>query len=395
MQLFIYNLFLRVVNLVFFWKQRKKTIIFESLPDYSGSPKMICLEMEKRGYRSKYIFVWAVDKSQTFGFRDYECVPFWGNLNFFERMKKNLIVWNAVLIVDSNRAVAKTNKKNIRLFTNHGGTLKNCAKIMRACGRMDYCLSLSSGIADVDYKLFKGFWVDRRSQILELGYPANDELFESVDLDCFWKKMIPNGSVTQYEKIIGWFPTFRQRAESAGDDSELIFPYGIPVVYNKNDLDVLNELLKRLKVLLVIQIHHAQKKIYDIVNTSNILVVDQKIKDQCGINNANLMHSFDALITDYSAAYHEFIMLNRPIAVSIDDYDDYNKNVGFSIDFFEYIKGFYVRNLNDLKKFVKEVSEGKDSFREKRTEALFKIHKYIDADSTQRVCDFICNEVRL
>lgn len=394
MALAIYNLFLRFISFVLpLLGKNRKYIVFESFPDYSGSPKMICLELEKRGFRSKYRFVWAIDKSQKCLFKDYECIPFWGDLNFFERLKKNLIAWNALLIVDSNRAVLKHNSNSFRIYTRHGGTLKNCTNILRECGRMDYCLSLSDEIADLDYQLFKNYWINDRSQVLSLGYPANDEIFSDCDMTIFWKKTL--NRCASFEKKIGWFPTFRQRRIDCGDDMEFVFPYGIPLVNDETELNELNELLAKEEVLLVIQIHHAQKRLFNVTDMSNIVVVNQSLKDECSVTNANLMHDFDALITDYSAAYHEFVLLDRPLAISIDDYDEYSKRVGFSFDFFDYIRGFYLKDMNDLKQFISEVAENIDSTRDQRHVSLEKIHKYKDANSTQRVVDFLCEKVKL
>lgn len=395
MMLKIYNLFLRIVNLLIYRKCRKKTIVFESLPDYSGSPKMICLELEKRGFRSKCRFVWAVNKGQMCSFRDYECIPFWGNLNFFERLKKNLIVWNAVLVVDSNRRVGKSNEKTFRFFARHGGNLKRCTKFIHMHGKIDALPSLSDEMLEIDYGEYKDACISDKNQIQVLGFPANDELFYDINLTPFWCRQVPDFSIAHFKKIIGWFPTFRQRCVDEGDDSSVLFPFGIPIVKTESALWELNELLKQKKVLLVIQIHHAQKRFFDIVNLSNIVVVDQKIKDEMGVTNANLMHCFDALITDYSAAYHEYLMLDRPLAVSVDDYEDYLKHVGFCFDFFDYIKGFYMKNFSDLKSFISEVAEGIDSTREERMKSLLKIHKYVDANSTQRVVDYICGRVSL
>ena len=164
----------------------KHYVIFESIPDYSGSPKMICLEMEKRGLRHKYAFVWGVDKKQKTSFRDYDCIPFFGKLSFFERIKKNIIEWNAVLIIGNNRCVLKTNERTIRVYTEHGGPLKQCAYFMRQMGPVDYVLSLSDNLSKIDYELFAPDVIKDVGQILIMGHPGNDELFMDAQTSGFW-----------------------------------------------------------------------------------------------------------------------------------------------------------------------------------------------------------------
>lgn len=393
MALIIYNLFLRIIS--FFLSilgKNERCVVFESFPDYSGSPKMICLELEKRGFRSKHRFVWAIDKSQKYVYRDYDCVPFWGKLNFFERLKKNLIAWNAILIVDSNRPVMKQNKKTFRLYTRHGGTLKKCPRYTKSLGKMDFMLSMSPNLADIELNEYS---VSCRQQIVELGCPSNDEIFENKDLHFFWEKMLPGRDMSAYKKIIGWYPTFRQRRYNCGDDVPVNFSFGVPIVKNEDDMLILDSFLCEQNILLAIKIHHAQKTNYEIKSLSNVVFVEQELEDMLGVTNANLLQNFDALITDYSSIYHEYILLDRPVAISIDDFEEYSKNVGFCFDFFEYIKGFYLKNLDDLKQFIFEVSKDVDSRKMERHSAVLKLHKYVDNCSTQRVVDFLCEKVKL
>ena len=107
------------------------------------------------------------------------------------------------------------------------------------------------------------------------------------------------------------------------------------------------------------------------------------------------MNSFDAMITDYSAAYYEYILLNRPIAISIDDLEEYSQKIGFSIDFFDIIRGQYLKSFNDLISFIQSLSKGDDLFIEDRARSLKKIHKWTDNQSTKRVVDFIEKNVNL
>ena len=98
---------------------------------------------------------------------------------------------------------------------------------------------------------------------------------------------------------------------------------------------------------------------------------------------------------DYSAAYNEFILLDRPIAITLDDYNEYAKYVGFYVNFPEYAKGFNVYNFNDLKRFISEIAQGIDSKKQERQISLHKIHKYTDNQSTKRVVDFLIENVKL
>ena len=114
-----------------------------------------------------------------------------------------------------------------------------------------------------------------------------------------------------------------------------------------------------------------------------------------GVSTANLMQSFDALITDYSAAYHEYVLLDRPIALTVDDFEEYSSTTGFLLDYFEWIKGVYLKKLPDLFKFIEDVSSNVDSAKESRCQAMHRIHKYVDNQSTKRVVDFLVEKVKI
>jgi CDP-glycerol glycerophosphotransferase (TagB/SpsB family) len=109
----------------------------------------------------------------------------------------------------------------------------------------------------------------------------------------------------------------------------------------------------------------------------------------------DLIKSFDALITDYSSIYHEYLLLNRPIALTIDDYEEYSAGTGFSIDYFEWIKGVYLTDVSNLMRFVDEVSENIDSAKNERNLALHRIHAFVDNQSTKRVVDFLAEKIPL
>ena len=141
--------------------------------------------------------------------------------------------------------------------------------------------------------------------------------------------------------------------------------------------------------------HHAQAANFSKRTFSNIVLMDQNLKYEMNVSTANLMHSFDALISDYSAAYHEFVMLDRPVALAIDDFEEYSSRTGFVFDYFEWIKGVFLKTVPDLLHFVEDVANGVDSAKTEREMAARHIHKYIDNQSTKRVVDFLVEKAKL
>ena len=375
---------------------KRDVILFESYPELDGSPWMVYLELKKRGFAKKYRLVWAVDASFSAP-KDVDCVPFFGKISLKQKIVRKIYALRAKLILDSNRPLYKKNPYTVRMFMRHGGPLKKCTDYIHSIGKTDYIPTLSQDIQKIDFADFKGACVKKQENLVPLGLPANDRIFENVDLfeKGFYPSLCTSYTGNRFKKVIGWLPTYRQHRSGTRVNSEIVFPFGVPLIRTKEDLFRLNTVLGEKDTLLAIQMHHAQMLNFAKEKFSNIVLIDQNLKYQMGVSTANLMHSFDALITDYSAAYHEYVMLNRPIALSIDDYEQYASKTGFVFDFFDWIKGVYLKDVADLINFVDDVANGVDSAKKEREKAMYRIHKHVDNRSTQRVVDFLVENAKL
>lgn len=369
---------------------KKNVIILESSPDMDGSPLMVEKEIKRRFPENKYLFIWAVDKKFKNN-SDEHTLPFWGGLNLVDKVKKYFYLAKTKLIVDSNRAVEKLDPKTLRLYTTHGGTLKKCDKYMHSIGPVDYALSLSDTLADVDFEIMKGYSVSKREQVVPLGFPLHDILFEDFDLYRCGLLKEP-----RYAKIVGWLPTFRQhknKDQSISLESEKEF--SLPLIEKLADFDRINEIFASKNSLLIVQLHHSQVSSLPSKTYSNILFLTQEQKDKFGIKNMNLLHCFDAMITDYSGAYYEFMLLDRPVALTIDDYEDYASKIGFYVDYMRLVRGERLSYISDLESFVEHVVSGSDPSRDERKSVLGEIHNYVDNQASKRVVDFIASKIDL
>lgn len=370
---------------------RQDVILFESMPELGGSPRMIHDELRRRGLDKRYRLVWAVDAAFKAP-EAFACLPFYGDLGLRAAIRREITLAKAKAIVDSNRFVHKLKKSTYRMFTWHGGILKNSGWYLAHLGEVDCCLGLSPNMHEAERKLFPG----KIPRFVYLGYPANDPLFDPVDLYVrgFWQKL--TGRPDRFAKIIGWMPTYRQhRIDLRLNPGTTVFPFGVPLLRTHADFSRLNNLLRQENTLLAIQMHHAQADNFPREPWSNIVIIDPAMKADMDISNACLMQGFDALVTDYSGVYQEFGLLDRPIAISVDDYESYAQKPGFALGFFEWIKGEYLKTPGDLNRFVKNVAAGRDPAREERRAAMRRIHLHADNHSTRRVTDLLCAEAGL
>lgn len=369
---------------------KKNVIILENNPDFDGSPMKVERDLKKKFPEGKFLFVWAVDKHCAIHSQE-KTVAFWGGLTLIDKIKKYFYLSRAILIIDSNRPVFKWNPKTIRIYTSHGGTLKNCDKYMHSIGKVDYYLTLSDYLADIDFEILKGRSVSSREQILPIGLPLNDVIFEDFDL---YRCGLLKGK--RYDKIIGWLPTFRQHKNNDQSISlENEKKFSLPLFQSQAEFDRIDAFLASKNTLLIVQLHPCQISSLPANSYGNILFITQEQKNQYGITNMNLLHCFDAMITDYSAAYYEFLLLNRPIGLTIDDYEEYAAKIGFYIDYKRLVQGERLSKIEDLETFIDNVVTGNDVCRENRERSLHEIHNYADNQSSERLIDFIASKIDL
>lgn len=361
----------------------KQYILFESRPDFIGSPLAIYNELIKRGYDKIYDLRWAVNKS----FDDTTCK--YKTIKFFNMPVsiRNSILANTKCIIDSNKYIHKTKQNTFRLHTRHGNNLKKLARYSANIGTVDAMLCSSKMMHEIDKTIYPSA---ATSKSIQLGFPANDELFIKKDLYENGFIQYLTKTTQYYNKIILWLPTYRQNAFDTKIRSSVVFKYGLPLINTEDDLIKLNDALKQRNILLLYQIHHGQAHNYkNITNYSNIAQLTTTACKQCNVTLANIFNFVDALITDYSSAYYEFLMLNKPIALAIPDYVAYRTAFDFCIDYLSTIKGEFLVNLSHLYDFINDVAHDLDFHAQERNILLRKVYQFIDNNSTKRVVDYL------
>lgn len=166
--------------------------------------------------------------------------------------------------------------------------------------------------------------------------------------------------------------------------------FGVQLFKTQEMFDKLNKILKKENILLTIKIHPAQHPdTYKNFNDfSNILMITPEKERKLKLNKYNLMKNTDALISDYSGAAYEFLLLNKPLGFVIDDMATYK--IGFLVDNVEdYMPGNLIKNYEDFMNFIRDIIVNNDRFRKEREELLDYIYKYRDGNSCKRLMKFL------
>ena len=362
----------------------KNTIIFESNPDMADNTYPVYKWLVDHGVNNKYKLVWLVnDKSQ---FDDYKesNVKFESLYpeNLIGRMKYYYLVRTAKGLVFCNRMIPKLNSKQFSIFLSHGSPLKslNDYKIHNQC---DFFLSQSKFWEDINAREFD---VDK-NKLICLGYPRNDYLFSN-------KNVLGNiiGD-SKFDKVIIWLPTFKQHKGGATDAPKT--DIGIAAINSIHDFQLLNDKLIQSKTLLLFKPHPAQDlSAIKQEKLSNFMFIDDKILAKDNIQLYELLAQTDALITDYSSVYYDYLLLNKPIGLTVDDYEQYKEHRGFAFDdIYEVVKGEYIVNTSDLMNFIGNVANGIDESYEERIATKELTNQFQDADSSKRVGEFILSQL--
>lgn len=194
-------------------------------------------------------------------------------------------------------------------------------------------------------------------QIIVTGSPKNDGLYSKKD--CLSLIGIDRA---MYKKIVFYLPTYRNSARLgfSGYSSDL------PLI-SEDSIDYLNACLASMRLLLIVKLHHtAQRDISIRVTMHQASNVKFLTNDDF---NSKLNHFYeamgkaDAIVTDYSSVYQDFLLLNKPIGFVIDDFEEYERLRGFNFeDPLSIMPGTKIRTIDDLITFLKDLSDGKDEF---------------------------------
>lgn len=226
------------------------------------------------------------------------------------------------------------------------------------------------------------FAVDPR-KVKETGYPRNDIMFWS-DAESELQKLIDID--VRKCKLFFYLPTMRKGLKEEGEHFEKnIFNY------SDYDVKVLDEFLEKNNAYIVAKVHFADNEMYksgDFQLPERLIFLDTESMNEHMCTIYHIMNAFDALITDYSSIYVDYMLLDKPIIFSCPDMDKYKKDRGFIVDDPTLLMpGAIVKTQKELLEHLKKVVEEKDEYKEVRNEKISIFHNHFDAESSKRVLE--------
>lgn len=267
----------------------------------------------------------------------------------------------------------------------HGMPLKKIGALVESEAKnkqnyFTYVLSTSEFFKDYMQKAFQC----RKEQVIICGQPRNDDLFdENIDLKEIFK-------LSNTCKLICYMPTFR-KSNKIGlndySDDDCLYE---ELKKNKN-LILINKILVQYNVFIFIKPHPMDdfdKILID--NLTNIIFVDESILKRNKLNTYKFLGKIDALITDYSSVYFDFLLIDKPIGFIVDDIKNYNDKRGFIIESpLTIMPGEKITTINELFDFIFNVSLGIDNYKEDRKRINNLVNYYKNGKNTKKILDIV------
>ena len=263
----------------------------------------------------------------------------------------------------------------------HGMPLKAIGKLDGQPSRQDtYLCSTSDLFRDLMARAFE-MPLDRTKIT---GIPRNDHLVNN-EPESIWKKAGINRS--KYDKVFFWLPTYRKSVVGYLTED------GVEVdnIFNMRDFSVVDfqRYLEEINCLCIIK-PHPMAPIKDYVECDNILTIDEKWMWSKKLSLYSLLGQTDFLVSDISSVIIDYMLLDKPIIISFQDFNEYEQSRNVVFDSIEdWLPGEFVKGVDSLKEEITRCCNGIDTYKEKRHRLTEMFHKDRDFKSTERVLGLV------
>lgn len=366
---------------------QENLIVLESQGDMSDNSWALYEYMKDNGYLKQYHVIWLVD-DLTEAQKNH-----WLNTEFIEKNTdcKPDAQWTKALatckwfIYDHCDVIAPFVKRPEQqvIYLSHGCGYKAAKGGDPTVNPTRNDMITVTGPLAADY--MSAFYSEPIEKMQITGYPRLDYFFK--DNSQIVNVVNERWRFNDYDKVIYWMPTFRQSVAKELSEDYLNSQTGLPIFETEDSLKQFSDYLKKHNLLLVFKLHHLQanlpvfQKQFD-----NILIVhDEDLRDM-GIQLYQFIPLADAMISDYSSITVDYLLLDRPMIFTLDDYDQYDKSRGlYPKNAIDYMKGYHVYNQKELQDSLTEIVSGIDKYKDERHAIMSDYHTYVDGNSSERV----------
>ncbi len=183
-----------------------------------------------------------------------------------------------------------------------------------------------------------------------------------------------------------WMPSYRvgRYADGPRFDAVGVQP-GVP--YTAGELRQLDDWLVENDARMVVKLHHRDVNSFtEDYRAIRVLTKPDLVRHRVTVYQA--LAAFDALITDMSSVWVDYLLLDRPIVFAFPDVQHYRDGRGLNLEPYEHwVPGQFIQTMDELLAALGALLAGHDPMSEERARARRRFHQYHDDRSTARLLD--------
>lgn len=365
-------------------------MVFKSFPDYSDNSRALSEYLVNKSYTNTFKIYWVVENPKQCKKKFPNAgVVFLGN-SLCSKLVNMPILISAGWFFSTHGFPCKykyvrKNQHFIKVW--HGCGFKDVDSRKKARKRKEDTDDFEKILLVSDffkhYMAPKWFWP--QDKVVAKGFPRFDWLLQKTEVA---KEFCSSIKSCQSDKVVVWMPTFRNHINGVYNDNDDIKQF--PIVNSCSDWRAFDKCCKENGVVVLVKLHPMQKS-YDIPwsELSNIHQLTNEMLDVANTTLYSFLSVTDGLISDYSSVTVDYMIVDKPIAFTLDDFHLYDKGRGFIIDNpLDYMPGHHLYSMEDMRNFIVDVSLGRDIYKEKRA-ALYDTLLY----RSDNYCKEIINEL--
>lgn len=354
---------------------RQNVILFESVPPYSDNTWAVYQYIRNNDMLKNYKLEWILRPTDELR---QEIPSFVRKDTRLGKLQYKIKLLHTKAFVFCNAEQYKSRSDQVTIYLDHGSCLKSVRGVYSMSQNLDYALVQAPAFANVTRYEHS---MSDDTILAPLGYPRNDDFFGDAPLDRATLFSVP------FRKLIVWYPTFRQHKNGKVAVSDIT----LPLIHDAEAAARINACAKENGVLVVLKPHFAQDTSYiRKADLSNLVFIDDTFFPKHGIRPYQFLHMSDGLITDYSSVYYDYLLQDKPVALTWEDYEQYKEANGFAVDTDVFCAGGEkVYTAEELCGFIRRVANDEDVLRQQRIAVRDLTNAYADGNSAQRVAQWV------
>ena len=207
-------------------------------------------------------------------------------------------------------------------------------------------------------------------RIFTNGQPRLDSIFEKKE--DILKRVF---KIEKNMKNILYAPTWRKDSEAE------LFPF---TDFNEKEIE---NFLEDNKINIFLRVHPDFETEIDekLLKIKGIYVLNSKVVKDI----SEYLSCFDLLITDYSSIFIDYLLLDKPILFLPYDFEKYNKEIGFTVNYMTHTPGPKSYSFENFKnEIMKLLNDNEYFFKDRINDKVF-YNLYTDNKNCERVSKFI------